>query len=98
VKVLLIEDYPPLQKSISKAIRESGWGVETAGDGEEGLWAAENGAFDVIVLDLMLPKLPGLNILSRLRSVGNTTPILILTARDAFEDRVKGLDMGESRH
>jgi two-component system copper resistance phosphate regulon response regulator CusR len=94
VKVLFVEDYPPLQKSVAKAIRETGWAVEVAPDGEEGLWLAENNGFDVIILDLMLPKVPGLSILSRLREQGDATPILILTARDAVEDRMKGLDLG----
>jgi DNA-binding response OmpR family regulator len=94
VKVLFVEDYKPLQKSVAKAIREMGWAVEVAPDGEEGLWFAENNTYDVVILDLMLPKLPGLSLLARLREKGDTTPILILTAKDAVEDRVKGLDLG----
>ena len=94
MKVLLVEDYKPLLKSVSKAIREVGWAVDTAADGAEGLWLAENNAYDVIILDLLLPKLPGLTILARLREAGNATPILILTAKDAVEDRMKGLDVG----
>jgi DNA-binding response OmpR family regulator len=94
VKALFVEDYKPLQKSVSKLIREAGWAVDLAPDGEEGLWFAENHSYDVIILDLVLPKVPGLSILARLRENGNTTPILILTAKDAVEDRMKGLDMG----
>ncbi len=94
VKVLFVEDYKPLQKSVSKAIREVGWAVDAAPDGEEGLWLAENNGYDVIILDLMLPKVPGLAVLARLREKGNATPILILTAKDAVEDRMKGLDLG----
>lgn len=94
MKVLLVEDYLPLQKSVSKAIRETGWATDAAADGEEGLWLAQNGTYDVIILDLLLPKLPGLTLLARLRASGDKTPILILTARDGVEDRVKGLDMG----
>ena len=94
MKVLFVEDYKPLQKSVSKAIRELGWAADVASDGEEGLWFAENNTYDVIILDLMLPKMPGLSILARLRENRNATPILILTARDAVEDRMKGLDMG----
>lgn len=92
--MLFVEDYKPLQKSVSKAIREMGWAVEVAPDGEEGLWLAENNPYDVIILDLMLPKVPGLSILARLREKGNATPILILTAKDAVEERMNGLDMG----
>lgn len=94
MKALFVEDYKPLQKSVSRAIREVGWAVDVASDGEEGLWFAQNHAYDVIILDLVLPKLPGLTILARLRDNGNTTPILILTAKDTVEDRMKGLDMG----
>jgi DNA-binding response OmpR family regulator len=94
VKVLFIEDYKPLQKSVSKAIREMGWAVDGATDGEEGLWLAQNNSYDVILLDLVLPKVPGLTILAWLRESGTTTPVLILTAKDAVEDRMKGLDLG----
>jgi two-component system copper resistance phosphate regulon response regulator CusR len=94
VKVLLVEDYKPLQKSVAKAIREVGWAVDMASDGEEGQWFAENNGYDVIILDLMLPKVAGLSLLARLREKGNATPILILTAKDGVEDRMKGLDMG----
>jgi two-component system copper resistance phosphate regulon response regulator CusR len=94
VKALLVEDYKPLQKSVAKAIREVGWAVDVASDGEEGRWFAENNSYDVIILDLVLPKLPGLDLLARLREKGDATPILILTAKDAVEDRMKGLDKG----
>lgn len=94
MKVLLIEDYKPLRESISKAVRELGWAVDVAADGEEGWWYAANHRYDVVVLDLMLPKLPGLEILSKLRGAGSKTAVLILTARDAVEDRIKGLDAG----
>ena len=94
MKALLVEDYKPLQKSVFKAIREMGWVVDMASDGAEGKWFAENHAYDVIILDLMLPKVPGLEILRQLREKGNATPILILTAKDAVEDRMKGLDLG----
>ncbi len=94
MRVLFVEDYKPLQRSVSKAIREAGWAVDVATDGEEGLWLAETNAYDVMILDLLLPKLPGLSILTRLRQKGNATPIIILTAKDAVEDRMKGLDLG----
>jgi two-component system copper resistance phosphate regulon response regulator CusR len=94
VKVLFVEDYEPLQRSVSRAVRETGWAIDVAADGEEGLWYAENNDYDVVVLDLVLPKLPGLNLLARLRQGGNPTPILLLTAKDTVEDRIKGLDMG----
>ena len=94
VKALLVEDYPPLLKSVSRAIREMGWAIDGTPDGEEGRWFATNHAYDVIILDLMLPKLSGLEILRELRARGIATPILILTAKDTVEDRMKGLDLG----
>jgi two-component system copper resistance phosphate regulon response regulator CusR len=94
VKVLFVEDYPPLRNSVSQAIRELGWAVDAAPDGKEGQWLAENNTYDVMVLDLMLPGVPGLEILRGLRVRGIATPVLILTARDGVEDRMKGLDMG----
>ena len=94
MKALLIEDYKPLQKSIGKSIREIGWVIDVAADGEEGKWFAECHSYDVIILDLMLPKLPGLEILRQLRESDDHTPVIILTAKDGIDDRVKGLDMG----
>jgi DNA-binding response OmpR family regulator len=94
VKALFVEDYRPLQKSVAKAIREAGWAVDVADEGEAGLWLAETNAYDVIILDLVLPRVPGLTILARLREKANATPILILTAMDGVEDRMKGLDLG----
>jgi DNA-binding response OmpR family regulator len=94
VKALFVEDYEPLQRSVAKAIREMGWAVDVAPDGEEGRWYAGNHSYDVIVLDVMLPKISGLEVLGHLRQSGNRTPVIILTARDAVNDRVKGLDLG----
>jgi len=94
VKVLFVEDYPPLLKSVSRAVRELGWAVDAAANGEEGRWFANEFVYDSIILDLMLPKFSGLDILRELRGKGNATPILILTARDTVEDRIKGLDEG----
>ncbi len=71
MRVLLVEDYAPIQKAVAKGLREAGFAVDVSGDGEEGLWYATNNDYDVIVLDLMLPGLDGLTILKRLR-VGRT--------------------------
>ena len=79
---------------ISSRSREDGYAVDTAVDGEEGLFKAEGGQYDAIVLDLMMPRLDGWTFLKRLRQAGGKTPVLILTARDALPDRVKGLDSG----
>jgi len=94
MKVLLIEDYEPLQASLAKGFRDEGLAVDVAADGEAGLWYAQTGSYDAIVLDLMLPKTDGLTVLRRLRAAGGQDPVLILTARDAVADRVRGLDLG----
>ena len=94
MKILLIEDYEPIRTSVAKGLAEAGFAVDATGDGEEGLWYARGGDYDVIILDLMLPKVDGLTILGRLREHENPASVIILTARDTVEDRVKGLDLG----
>lgn len=94
MRVLLVEDSVRLQEAIGAGLREQGYAVDIAGNGEDGLWRAETGAYDVIVLDLMLPKLDGLTVLRRLRQGGGATHVLILTAKDKVEDRVRGLQEG----
>jgi len=94
MRLLLVEDYPPLQKSVVKGLREAGFAVDVTGDGQEALWYAEGNQYDVIVLDLMLPGLDGLSILRRLRAEGRESHVLIITAKDAVADRVAGLNTG----
>jgi len=94
MRLLLIEDYPPLRASVSQGLREAGFAVDAAADGREGLWYAESNAYDAVILDLMLPKMDGLEVLRRLRGKGVETHVLILTAKDAVEDRVRGLNAG----
>jgi DNA-binding response OmpR family regulator len=94
MRVLLIEDYQPLRKSLAKGLREEDFAVDTAADGNEGLWYAMSNDYDVIILDLMLPGLDGLSILKQLRSKGKKVHVLILTAKDMIDDRIKGLDLG----
>ena len=93
MRLLVIEDEVRLLRNLAKALREEGYAVDTAADGEEGLYKAQNNAYDAVVLDVMLPKLDGWQILERLRKT-QTTPILMLTARDTPADRVRGLDGG----
>lgn len=93
MKILVIEDEPDLLSSLAKALREEGYAVDTAADGEDGLYRALNCEYDVIVLDLMLPVLDGWELLRQLRKT-KKTPVLVLTARDAVNDRVRGLDSG----
>jgi len=94
MKILLIEDSVRLQKSIGLALKKSGYATDITGDGEDGLWMAESGAYDVIILDLMLPNKDGLTILKTLRDKGVNTHVLILTAKVAVDDRVRGLETG----
>ena len=94
MRVLVVEDYAPIQKAVAKGLREAGFAVDATGDGEEGLWYATSNDYDVVVLDLMLPGMDGLSILKRLRAEGRTTHVLILTAKDTVQDRVIGLDLG----
>jgi two-component system, OmpR family, response regulator len=93
MRVLVVEDEPALQRSLAATLREENYAVDVASDGEEALFKAENGAYDAIVLDVMIPKIDGWAVLERLRTRKNT-PVLMLTARDAVRDRVKGLDGG----
>lgn len=94
MRLLVIEDYPPLQQSLTKGLREAGFAVDTTQDGAEGLWYAMGSEYDVIILDLMLPGMPGLEILKKIRATDNKAHVLILTAKDTVEDRVVGLDLG----
>ena len=94
MRVLLVEDSEKLRRSVSTGLRKAGFAVDVAGDGEAALWYATGNEYDVIVLDLMLPKVDGLTVLRRLREMGKTTHVLILTARDTVEDRVLGLRSG----
>jgi len=93
MRVLAVEDEPDLLSSLTKALREDGYAVDGAADGEEGLYKAESYDYDALVLDIMLPRLDGWELLRRLRKT-KKTPVLILTARDSVRDRVRGLDAG----
>ena len=93
MRLLVIEDEARLLRNLAKALREEDYAVDVASDGEEGLYKAQNNEYDAIVLDVMLPKLDGWQVLERLRKTRNT-PVLFLTARDAAADRVRGLDGG----
>ena len=94
MKILVVEDYAPLRKSVERGLSEAGYAVEVAADGEDGLWALREGDYDAVVLDIMLPKMDGLTILRKLRAEGSPTPVLVLTAKDSLEDRVHGLNLG----
>ena len=93
MRILIVEDEPDLLRSLAQALREEGYAVDSANNGEDGLFNAESYDYDAIVLDVMLPRLDGWEILKRLRKT-KKTPVLMLTARDQPRDRVKGLDTG----
>jgi two-component system OmpR family response regulator len=93
MRILVVEDEPRLLRNLAKALREAGYAVDTAEAGDEGLYKAESYEYDAIVLDIMLPRLDGWEVLQRLRKK-KQTPVLLLTARDAHRDRVRGLDIG----
>jgi two-component system OmpR family response regulator len=93
MRVLIIEDEPDLRSSLRRALRDDGYAVDDAPDGEEGLYKAENYDYDAVLLDIMLPRIEGWELLRRLRKK-KKTPVLMLTARDAVPDRVRGLDTG----
>jgi two-component system OmpR family response regulator len=93
MRILVVEDEPRLLLNLAKSLREEGYAVDTAPDGADGLFKAETYDYDAIVLDVMLPKLDGWELLARLRKK-KQTPVLMLTARDTRNDRIKGLDTG----
>ena len=95
MRVAVIEDERRLAENIAASLRETaGFAVDVAHDGEEGLYLATSFAYDAIVLDLMLPKLSGADVLRRMRAAGQRTPVLILTAKDEIESVLKLLDLG----
>jgi two-component system, OmpR family, response regulator len=93
MRILIVEDEPDLLHSLAQALQEEGYAVDTAAEGETGLFNAQNYEYDAVVLDVMLPKMDGWEILRRLRQT-KKTPVLMLTARDQSRDRVRGLDTG----
>src|SRR5262249_53953592 len=82
------------RESLRAGLIETGYAVDATSDGEEALWYAQDNAYDIVILDLMLPGLSGFELLRRMRSAGITVHVLVLTARDSIEDRVAGLDLG----
>lgn len=94
MRVLFVEDSTSLRQTVAAALRRSGYAVDVAADGEEGAALATTEPYDVLILDIMLPKLDGLGILQRVRAAGGDTPVLMLTARTAVSDRVSGLNHG----
>ncbi len=94
MRILIVEDEHKIANSIKKGLEQETWAADVAYDGEEGYDLASSEEYDVIILDLMLPKMDGTEICKKLRSEGNNTPILMLTAKGSVNDRVEGLDSG----
>jgi DNA-binding response OmpR family regulator len=94
MRLLIVEDNRALLKSLKKGLQEEGFSVDTAADGEEGLFLAGHNEYDVVILDLMLPKLDGLKLLQALRRADVQTHVLVLTALDSIDETVRGLNTG----
>jgi len=93
-RVLVVDDEPAVRRALERALRLDSYEVELAADGEEALDAMASNPADAVILDVAMPRLDGLEVCRRMRAAGDRTPILMLTARDAIDDRVKGLDVG----
>lgn len=96
MRILLIEDDTSIRTAVGQILREQGYAVDASGDGTEGLWYATGNHYDLVILDLMLPGLDGLELLRRLRAKdsGRNPSVLIISARDGIDERIRGLDLG----
>lgn len=94
MRVLVVEDEPNLQRQLRTALESAGYAVDTASDGEDGHFLGVSESYDAVILDLGLPEVDGLTVLDRWRKDGRATPVLVLTARDSWSDKVAGLDAG----
>jgi DNA-binding response OmpR family regulator len=94
MRLLVVEDFQPLRESLVQGLREAGYAVDEAGDGQTALWHSREGAHDVIILDIMLPKIDGLSVLRELREKSCPSMVLLLTAKDTPQDRITGLELG----
>lgn len=94
MRLLLVEDEQALRDSLTEQLKEAGFNVDAAADGQEGLYCAIEYPLDIAIVDLGLPKISGLDVIKRVRSAGKNYPILILTARDRWQDKVEGLQAG----
>jgi two-component system response regulator PhoP len=94
MRLLVVEDDQALRESLVEQLKKSGFNVDAAADGEEGLYCGREYSLDLAIVDLGLPKLSGMDVIKKLRAEGKTYPILILTARDRWQDKVEGLQAG----
>ena len=96
MKLLLVEDEIPLADALSEILKRNKYSVDAVYDGEDGLEYAKTGLYDCIVLDIMLPRMDGIQVLRKLRAAGFSTPVMLLTAKSEVEDIISGLDCGAS--
>ena len=94
MRILLVEDDLQISDAIASALKDAGMVVDCVGDGNAALASLEAGSFELVLLDLGLPKLDGLSVLKQIREFRNSIPVIVITARDAVEDRIRGLDLG----
>ncbi len=94
MRILLVEDEPDVARMLAKGLREQSYAVDVAADGEAALYQAQMNEYDLLILDVMLPRKDGLEVCRELRDAGSVVPVLMLTARDAVQDRIAGLDSG----
>ena len=94
MRLLIVEDEKDLNRRISKRLEKEGYSIDSCFDGEEALSFMAVGEYDAVIMDIMMPKLNGLDVLKTIKRQGNDTPVLLLTAKDSIEDRVSGLDAG----
>ena len=94
MKILLAEDEVDLNNVVTRYLKKNGYSIDSVLDGEEALDYLEYGEYDLVILDIMMPKVDGFEVIKKLRDKGNHTSVLMLTARDSADDKVKGLDLG----
>ncbi len=94
MRILIVEDEPSLSRQLRQTLESAGYAVDSAEDGEEGQFLGETESYDAVILDLGLPEVDGLTVLDRWRKAGHKMPVLVLTARDSWSDKVAGLDAG----
>jgi two-component system, OmpR family, response regulator len=94
MRLLLVEDDAGMAEMLSQSLRQQGYAVDRAGTGDDALWKAREYPYDAIVLDAMIPPPDGFEVCRRIRAEGRWAPVIMLTARDAVADRIRGLDVG----
>lgn len=94
MKALVVEDDPAVRDAVVQALQQDGFDTDKTDNGSDGQWMAEHGSYDIVLLDIMLPEQDGLAITRHLRAAEKDTPVILMTARDAVTDRVRGLDVG----